>query len=369
MTLSESRSARSPEARSPAYSPQLSRLSDFESYKTTPPPVSPFFLPPQRSLHKLLALLLTVPVMLLLSALIIFAPATAFVQLDQQKLDSLHQTQQAMLSRAQSYRTHTDESSQAECIVEAHHLMDTKPQGQLYVQAQDVLKSCQDALATLKITKAQSIADGHQEAAIALVSQVEGSMQQQAVDLSRIWTGQIFNLAKAAYERGDLPEAQQMLNSITSDNPLYGVVQADLQDWKQEWSTNEASLEAAKLALGAGQLELAQAKLDLITNRSYWQAKLQPVQQELSDRQAECNRIYMEAQQNLNQQNYSAAEQSANALPDAAPWKIHKQRILQQVKSAQRNNHMKSIGISWLLGVLSYGLLSIRSKKHYSHTK
>jgi hypothetical protein len=361
MTLSESKQARSPESRSSAYS-QSPRSFDFETY-IAPLPGSPS---PQRSRHKLTAwtLLLTFATFLFFAALILYAPITTFVQIERQKLDSLHQTQHDMLKIAQSHRDHPDESSQAECIVKAHQLMDTKPQGQLYVKTQDILKSCQDTLATAKIAKAQSLPDGHQRAAIALVSQVEGSMRQQAIELSQTWTEQIFNLAKAAYEQGNLAEAQQMLNSITSENPLYGVIQADLRDWKQEWAANEANLGEAKLALGAGQLALAQTKLEQITNRPYLQERLQSLKQQLSDRQADYQRIYLEAQRSLDQKDYSAAERSANALPDAAPWGLPKHQVLQQVKSARRSNHIKAIGVSWLLGVLSYGLLSLRFRKH-----
>ena len=366
MTISKHRSARSSKARSPQ-SPRLSAFetSAFETSVQAAPADSPTPLPPRSSLRKLtLALLLTVAIALLLAALILYAPATALIKLKQLKLSNLHQTQQTMLSRAQSYWTQSGEASQIECIAEAHRLVETKPQAQLYAQAQDVLKDCQDALATLKIAEAQRQADGHQADAIALVSKVEGSMQPQAIALSKAWTEQILTLAKTAYNAGNFPGAQQMLVSLTPDNPLYREIQADLQAWKQEWATNAAALETAKVALRTDQLDIAQTNLDRVTSHPYWQAKLKPVAQTLRDRQAEFDRIYAEAQQHLDHGDYDGAGQVATQLPDSPPWAIRKHQIVQQVDSARQKDNAKAIGFSWLLGALSSGLLSLKFKRH-----
>ena len=366
MTILKHRSIRSSRAGSPR-SPHPSDFETptFETPAQAAPTDSPAPLPPRSSLRKLtLALLLTVAIALLLTALILYAPATALIKLKQLTLSNLQQTQQTMLSRAQSYRTQAGESSQMNCLAEAHRLVDTKPQGKLYAQAQDVLKDCQDGLATLKIAEAQRQADGHQADAIALVSKIEGSMQPQAIALSKAWTQQILTLAKTAYAAGNLPEAQQMLISLAPDNPLYREVQADLQDWKQEWSTNAAALETATVALRTDQLDIAQTNLDRITSHPYWQAALKPVAQKLRDRQAEFERIYAEAQQNLDHDNYSVAGQIATRLPDSPPWGIRKHQITQEVDSARQRDNAKAIGFSWLLGALSSGLLSLRFKRH-----
>jgi hypothetical protein len=339
---------------------QSPHLSNFETI-----PYSAVPLLPRSPLRRLtLALLLTVAAALLLAALILYAPITALVEFKQQKLHNLQQTQQTMLDRAQSYRAQADEVNQADCIAEAHRLVDTKPQGQLYAQAHDVLKVCQDGLAKLKIAEAQRIADGHQGDAIALLSQIEGSMQPQAIALSRTWTEQILGLAKADYQKGKLPEAHQLMISIAPDNPLYAEAQADLQAWHNEQVSNDTALETAKRALQADQLDIAQTNLERITNHPFWQEKLQPVKQQLLDRQAECDRIYQEATQNIVQRNYSFAAKLAAQLPDAPPWGVLKHQIVQQLEAARQRDNTKAIGFSWLLGALSSSFLSLKLRKH-----
>ena len=358
MTSLKPRSVRS--VRSPGFDlSQSPHPSSFEtlSHSATMPLKSP--------LRRLtLALLLTFAAALLLAALILYAPITALIEIKQQKLHDLHQTQQTMLDRAQSSRAQADEGNQMDCVAEAHRLVDTKPQGQLYAQAQDVLKACQDGLAKLKIAEAQRIADGHQGDAIALLSHIEGSMQSQAIALSRTWTEQILGLAKEAYQKGKLPEAHQLMISIAPDNPLYAEVQADLQAWHHEQVNNDAALETAKRALQADQLDITQTNLERITNHPFWQEKLKPVKQQLLDRQAECDRIYKEAKQNIDQDNYRVAGQIATQLPDAPPWGVFKRQIVQQVESARQRDTTKAIGFSWLLGALSSGFLSLKLRKH-----
>ena len=344
-----------------------SHLASFEtithSAKGSSAPLPP--LPLKSPLRRLtLALLLTVAATLLLAASILYFPITDRLNFDRQQLREQQQTQQTMLDLAQSYRAQANEANQTACIAEAHHLVDTKPQGRLYAQAQDVLKECQDTLAQFKIAEARQLADGHQADAIALLSKIEGSMQSQAIALSRTWTEQILSLAKAAYQKGNLSEARQLLISIAPDNPIYAEVQANLQAWNQEWSNNDTALETAKTALQANQLGIAQTNLERITSNPHWQEKLKLAEQDLRARQAECERIYLAARQNIDQHDYMLAGQFAAQLPDSPPWGVQKQQIVQQIKAARQKDTAKAIGFSWLLGALSTGVVSLKLRKH-----
>ncbi|PSB13286.1 hypothetical protein C7B61_01090 [filamentous cyanobacterium CCP1] len=142
--------------------------------------------------------------------------------------------------------------------------------GVLYDDAQTVLNQCAAGL----LDRARELADNAEYGeAIQEASKVpeESDEQPEAQALISEWSDALIEQATVLYrEEGKLDEAIGLLAMIPNTTPLSRIREETVQEWRDEWAKNQATLEEAEQALEIGDWYGARSKVNVLTT-PYWQ--------------------------------------------------------------------------------------------------
>lgn len=272
-----------------------------------------------------------------LSTGLLTSAITAFFSMRSQTAQNLEQNHVHLLDSAQvAYELERF----LVCIEETSQILHHP--SQYRAQARELLNRCEHAYAEHLLRDAKQLAtDGHFAAAIQQAHQVPNSaLSREAHDWVEYWSERILAIATDYYRHptNRLADAIGVASAIPDVSPIHAKAQARIQQWQMEEQHNQEQWQAAREALSAGNLSVAQRAIEQLSDRPAWQDDKQRLQQDLGRKQLErrYHQTLQTAEQLLVQKEPENAIALAQQVPDSYPWGERRHQIIKRAEAMQR---------------------------------